>query len=149
MKHLVAVLAGATALLSLPAPASAQALVPLDSAGVTLLQSGGVTAAPAQDVAVPQRMTQMPMSTGLPSGSRLSVALERFIRERGWDIRWNIDEDYVLDAQLPIPTSDVIEAVTWVVHTYQSQGGMPGVVPRFARANKIVVIEKMDVRESL
>lgn len=144
MKSVFAAAVGALALLALPA--QAQELKPLDSAAATLLQSGGVSA--SQEFQQ-QRPMQMALSTSLPSGSRLSTALERFIRERGWDIRWNIEEDYILDANLPIPTSDVIEAVTWVVHTYQSQGGMPGVVPRFARTNKIVVIEKMDVRESL
>lgn len=87
-------------------------------------------------------------SSMLPAGSRLSVALERYVRERGWDLRWQIDEDYVLDANLPIPAADLIESVTWVVHAYQSQGGMYGVVPRFARSNRVVVIEKMDVRDN-
>lgn len=87
-------------------------------------------------------------SSMLPAGTRLSVALDRFVRERGWDLRWQIDEDYVLDANLPIPTADLIESVTWVVHAYQSQGGMYGVVPRFARSNRVVVIEKMDVRDN-
>lgn len=89
----------------------------------------------------------LPATTSLPAGDRLSTALERYVRERGWDIRWKIDEDYVLDASLPIPTNDLIEAVTWVVHTYQSQGGMMGVVPRFARTNRVIVIEKMNVRD--
>lgn len=88
------------------------------------------------------------LSSALPPGQNLSEALERYVRERGWSLRWNIGEDYVLDASLPIPSSDLIEGVTWVVNTYQSQGGMLGVVPRFARSNRVVVIEKMDVRDS-
>lgn len=144
MKSVFAAAVVAISLLSLPA--RAQELKPLDSAAATLLQSGGT---PAPQEFQQMQRPQLAQSTSLPSGTRLSVALERFIRERGWDVRWNIEEDYILDANLPIPTTDVIEAVTWVVHTYQSQGGLPGVVPRFARTNKIVVIEKMDVRESL
>lgn len=148
MKRVFVAVAGA--LLVPVLSAQAQELKPLDSAAATLLQSGGVpTPAALQPQPQLQRSAPLAMTSSLPSGSRLSVAMERFVRERGWDIRWNIDEDYVLDAQLPIPTSDVLEAVTWIVHTYQSQGGMPGVVPRFARANKVVVIEKMDVRDSL
>lgn len=85
--------------------------------------------------------------TTIPAGSRLSDALEVFINSRGWSLRWLIDEDYMLDADLPIPGTDVIDAVTWVVQTYQRQGGMRGVVPRFARGNRVVAIEKMDVRD--
>lgn len=121
-------------------------LKPLDPAAVSLLTGGPAPAPSPTYQAAPARA---PMSTMLPSGSRLSTALERFVRERGWDLRWQIEEDYMLDANLPIPSGDVIEAVTWVVNTYQSQGGMPGVVPRFARSNQIVVVEKMDVRGSL
>ncbi|OGU24398.1 MAG: hypothetical protein A2580_08650 [Hydrogenophilales bacterium RIFOXYD1_FULL_62_11] len=98
----------------------------------------------------PQRQAPAPLpaTAVLPAGSRLSTALERYVRDRGWALRWNIEEDYVLDVNLPIPTSELIDGVTWVVHAYQSQGGMLGVVPRFARGNNVVVIEKMDVRES-
>ncbi len=88
------------------------------------------------------------LSSALQPGQNLSEALERYVRERGWSLRWNIGEDYVLDASLPIPSTDLIESVTWVVNTYQSQGGMLGVVPRFARSNRVVVIEKMDVRDN-
>lgn len=145
MKSVFAAATLAGALLTTPAFAqSTGELKPLDSAAASILAGGGMPAPVMQ-----QQVAPRVMSTMLPSGSRLSTALERFVRERGWDIRWQIEEDYILDANLPIPTSDVIEAVTWVVNTYQSQGGMPGVVPRFARSNKVVVIEKMDVRESL
>lgn len=92
---------------------------------------------------VPQRWA----STTIPAGSRLSEALETFVRTRGWSMRWLIEEDYMLDADLPIPPMDVIDAVTWVVQTYQRQGGLNGVVPRFARGNQVVAIQKMDVRE--
>lgn len=88
------------------------------------------------------------LSSALQPGQNLSEALERYVRDRGWSLRWNIGEDYALDASLPIPSSDLIEGVTWVVNTYQSQGGMLGVVPRFARSNRVVVIEKMDVRDN-
>lgn len=86
--------------------------------------------------------------TTIPAGTRLSEALEVFVRSRGWSMRWLIDEDYMLDADLPVPGNDVIDAVTWVIQTYQRQGGMRGVVPMFARGNQVVAIQKMDVRDT-
>lgn len=84
----------------------------------------------------------------LPAGENLSDALAKYAERGGWSLRWNIDADYVLDVDLPMPKgADVIEGITWLVKTYQAQGGMSGVVPRFAKGNKVVVIEQMDVRE--
>jgi hypothetical protein len=84
----------------------------------------------------------------LPAGENLSDALAKYAERGGWSLRWNIDADYVLDVDLPMPKgADVIEGITWLVKTYQAQGGMAGVVPRFAKGNKVVVIEQMDVRE--
>lgn len=86
--------------------------------------------------------------SSLPAGMSLSDALSRYIVANGWSLRWLIDEDYVLDAEVPLPAGDFIQAVTWVVQTYQRQGGLEGVVPRFAKGNRVVVIEQMNVRES-
>ena len=108
---------------------------------------GGPSYASTQQSSM-QSSTKVGTTSGtLSAGSRLSVALEQYLRQRGWELRWLIDEDYVLDVDFPVPATELIEGVTWVVHSYQSQGGMRGVVPRFARGNKVVVIEKMDVRE--
>lgn len=82
----------------------------------------------------------------LPAGSSLSEALEKYVQRRGWKLRWLIEDDYTLDVDLPVVGKDVIEGVTSVVRTYQAQGGMQGIVPRFAKGNSVVVIEKMDVR---
>ncbi|MCU1136907.1 MULTISPECIES: toxin co-regulated pilus biosynthesis Q family protein [Stenotrophomonas] len=125
------------ATVSTNSPATIASAVPAQLAPMSSLDQGTSFSAPLTA-----------RSSMLPAGSRLSVALERYVRERGWDLRWQIDEDYVLDANLPIPAADLIESVTWVVHAYQSQGGMYGVVPRFARSNRVVVIEKMDVRDN-
>lgn len=83
----------------------------------------------------------------LPAGSRLSSALESYLRDRGWQLRWLIEEDYVIDVNLPMQGGDVIEAVTWLVNTYQVQSGLQGVVPRFSRGNQVVAIEMMSVRD--
>lgn len=131
---------------SAPAPAGPAALAPMQPSA---LQQFGAPVQPARAQA-PASYAAPPaqQQSVLPAGSRLSQALEAYVRERGWQLRWLIDEDYVLDAVLPIPAgSDPIHGVTWVVNTYQSQGGMLGVVPRFARGNQVVVIEKMDVRD--
>lgn len=83
----------------------------------------------------------------LRAGTPLSEALKGYVERRGWQLRWLIDADYVLDVDLPIPSMEMIDGVTWVVRAYQAQGGMQGVVPRFAKGNNVVVIEQMDVRE--
>lgn len=130
-------------------------LKPLDPQAASLLRTG--TAAPARSATGYTSNAQLapiatPASTGrvdvLPAGTRLSVALEQYVTSKGWQLRWNIDEDYLLDVGVPIPAPDVIQGVTWIVSTYQSQGGMLGVVPRFAKSNRVVVIEKMDVRNN-
>jgi len=84
----------------------------------------------------------------LPAGEALSAALEQYAEQQGWTLRWNIDDDYLLDVDLPLPAESIINTITWVVNTYQSQGGLAGVAPRFAQSNKVVVIEHMNVRES-
>lgn len=84
----------------------------------------------------------------LKAGKQLSAALQSYVQSRGWQLRWRIDADYMIDVDIPVPALDLIDGVTWVVRVYQSQDGMQGVVPRFARGNKVVVIEMMDVREA-
>lgn len=129
-----------------PAPA------PVGRAPVTTVTAPAP--APLTTVTAPTPLTTAPYEmaprqeiTKIPAGTRLSEALELFVKARGWSMRWLIDEDYMLDADLPVPAGDVIEAVTWVVQTYQRQGGMRGVVPLFAKGNKVVAIQKMDVRD--
>lgn len=86
-------------------------------------------------------------SESLPAGGTLSEALTSYAERKGWTLRWQLDDDYMLDVDIPIPPMDLIDGVTYVVRAYQAQGGLNGVVPRFARSNKVVVIEKMNVRE--
>lgn len=90
-----------------------------------------------------------PRSHVLKAGMSLSEAMEEYVAERGWSIRWMLKEDYLLDADVPVPPLDVIDGVTWVVTAYQQQGGLRGVTPRFATPNKVVVIEAMNVREDV
>lgn len=152
----------ATAANMLSGNSSAQVAAPMSAAPSATGTGQSATAMNQDPIERPVLLAPMPTQTAsgytaqpvaarssfLPAGTRLSVALDRFVRERGWDLRWQIAEDYVLDVNLPIPAADLIESVTWVVQTYQSQGGMYGVVPRFARSNRVVVIEKMDVRDN-
>lgn len=83
----------------------------------------------------------------LRAGGTLSEALTQYADRKGWTLRWQLEDDYMLDVDVPIPPMDLIDGVTYVVRAYQAQGGLIGVVPRFARSNKVVVIEKMNVRE--
>lgn len=91
-----------------------------------------------------------PMHTSevLRAGATLSEALSDYAERKGWSLRWQLDDDYMLDVDLPIPPMDLIDGVTYVVRAYQAQGGLVGAAPRFARSNNVVVIEKMRVRES-
>lgn len=90
----------------------------------------------------------VPSADVLPAGRRLSEALQGYVVTRGWQLRWMVEEDYVIDVEIPIPAMDVIDGVTFVVQTYQAHGGLQGAVPRFARSNSVVVIEKMGVRDA-
>jgi len=126
-----------------PVPTAAPTTVPpvptaAPSAQRDLAEAGESTAVAPQQ---PKKITT------IPAGTRLSAAMEAFVKSHGWSIRWLIDEDYMLDADLPVPGDDVIEGVTFVVQTYQKQGGMQGVVPLFAKGNQVVAIQKMDVRD--
>ena len=71
----------------------------------------------------------------------LSKGLAEYVKKFGWSMRWNIKTDYLVDTQLPIPAGSVIHGVTYVVRAYQSWGGLLGDVPRFAKPNKVVVMQ--------
>lgn len=91
----------------------------------------------------------VPPPAVLRAGELLSEGLSRIATERGWSMRWNIPQDYVVDVQIPLPNeSDLIPLITWVIRAYQAQGALEGVVPRFARGNRVVSIEPMTVRDS-
>lgn len=140
-------------LVTAPAGASESTLKPLDASMASLISGEPARAQSApvttyQAPAVYQAPVPMNQGSVLQAGSRLSSSLEQFVRTHGWQLRWNIDEDYLLDVGIPLPAGDVIQGVTYVINTYQSQGGMLGVVPRFAKSNRVVVIEKMDVRDN-
>lgn len=90
---------------------------------------------------------QQYQSEVLRAGGTLSEAMTAYVERKGWSLRWQLDDDYMLDVDIPIPPMDLIDGVTYVVRAYQAQGGLIGVVPRFARSNQVVVIEKMNVRE--
>lgn len=110
--------------------------------------SAGAPATGAATPAAAQASAAAPAAYTLKSGDRLSDALRGFARSQGWELRWNLEEDYVIDVDIAIPQVDVISGVTWVVQAYQAQGGLRGVTPRFARGNRVAVIEQMDVREA-
>lgn len=112
---------------------------------------GQLAATPSPEVVAPVEASGrhvVPSADVLPAGRRLSEALQGYVVTRGWQLRWMVEEDYVIDVEIPIPAMDVIDGVTFVVQTYQSHGGLQGAVPRFARSNSVVVIEKMGVRDA-
>lgn len=128
---------------------SGSAAVPAISPSVATVTTTPLPTAPAAAAAAAAPAPALMLKPAvLSKGVRLSSALEAYVKQRGWDLRWQIEEDYVLDADFPIPAMEIIDGVTWVVQAYQAQGGMRGVVPRFARGNNMVVIENMNVRDA-
>jgi hypothetical protein len=83
----------------------------------------------------------------IPAGTMLSAGLSKYVQALGWTMKWNITDDYMLDEPLPIPAGSVIDGVSFVVRTYQSQGGLMGDIPLFAKPNHVVVIQPASVRE--
>lgn len=82
-----------------------------------------------------------PATYTLPAHMLLSKALARYVTHEGWALKWNIPDDYMLDAPFPIPGSDdVIAGVSYVVKAYKLQGGMLGEAPCFAKPNHVVVM---------
>ncbi|MBT9165436.1 MAG: hypothetical protein DDT25_00081 [Chloroflexi bacterium] len=77
----------------------------------------------------------------LLGGMRLSEALSKYVESHGWSLRWRIDDDFIIDTDIPVPPSNVIDGVTNVIRAYQSAGAMISVRPRFANPNRVVVIE--------
>ncbi|TAN03129.1 MAG: hypothetical protein EPN36_14120 [Rhodanobacteraceae bacterium] len=100
----------------------------------------GVAPAAAPAPAYP-KVDPVPASYTLPAHMLLSKALARYVTHEGWTLKWNIPDDYMLDAPFPIPGSDdVISGVTYVVNAYKVQGGMLGEAPCFAKPNHVVVM---------
>lgn len=100
----------------------------------------GKGAAPAPATSYP-KVDPVPASYTLPAHMLLSKALARYVTHEGWSLKWNIPDDYMLDAPFPIPGSDdVIAGVTYVVNAYKVQGGMLGEAPCFAKPNHVVVM---------
>lgn len=81
----------------------------------------------------------------LRAGTLLSESLRRYVKTQGWNaLRWNIDHDYLIEDDIPLH-GDMQTAVTGLVRAYQAQGGLMGVTPRFAEANRVVVFEPVDM----
>ena len=56
-------------------------------------------------------------------------------------MRWRIEDDFLIDTDIPVPKGDVVEGVLHIVRAYQAAGAMQTVRPRFAAPNRVVVIE--------
>lgn len=111
--------------------------------------SAPATVAAAAGVSVQPHANQPPItpadqSSFLPAGGKLSDELRSYVKSMGWnDLKWKIDIDYHIDNPIPM-NGDMFTAITNLVKTYQSQGGLQGVTPMFAAGNRVVVIQKMD-----
>jgi hypothetical protein len=79
----------------------------------------------------------------LPAGTKLSAALADYVKAHDWDLKWRIDHDYYIEVPIPM-SEDFFTAIYDLVKTYQAQGGMQGVIPRFAASNRVVSIEYLD-----
>lgn len=93
---------------------------------------------PAEAVVEPARPTFT-----LAAGKKLSEALAEYVKAHDWELKWLIDHDYYIEVDIPMD-QDFFGAIYDLVKTYQAHGGMPGVIPRFAAANRVVSIEYLD-----
>ncbi|WP_019583732.1 TcpQ domain-containing protein [Thioalkalivibrio sp. ALE16] len=81
----------------------------------------------------------------LRAGTMLSESLRRYVKAQGWNsLRWNVDHDYFIEDDIPM-RGDMQSAIMGLVRAYQDQGGLMGVSPRFAEANRVVVFESSDM----
>lgn len=79
----------------------------------------------------------------LQRGKPISEALSAFAQSKGWQVRWNVEDDFMVDVEIPVPRGySVTQAVTWVIETYQMSGALRGVEPIF-HTNSVVSIQKM------
>lgn len=84
----------------------------------------------------------------IPSGVLLSQGLTDYAKRFGWSVRWLVADDYRVDVPLPIPPGSLASGVTYVVRTYQSQGGLLGDFPRLAEPNKTIVMQPVTAKET-
>lgn len=134
---------------SLAPPPAAVAVKPTHLAGTavkTAAAAPGHFTAPAVDDVdpLPQTTPAQPVGYTLPAGAILSHALATYVKSQGWTLRWNLSQDYVLDAPFPIPAGDsVVEGVRYVLRAYKAQGGLLDAAPHFWDANHVVEIQPM------
>lgn len=77
----------------------------------------------------------------LKAGMLLSRALGEYTKKNGWDLKWNVQPDFVLEAPFPIPSGDdVIAGVSYVIRTYKAQGALLGATLVFAKPNHVVAL---------
>lgn len=106
-----------------------------------LVEAPAVAAQEAITAALDDPLGPGEQSHTLPSGTKLSVALRSYVEAFGWTLRWRIEDDFLIDADIPIPEGDVVDGVLHVIRAYQAAGAMRTVRPRFAEPNRVVVIE--------
>ncbi|ADC73314.1 hypothetical protein TK90_2829 (plasmid) [Thioalkalivibrio sp. K90mix] len=81
----------------------------------------------------------------LRAGTMLSESLRRYVQAQGWNsMRWNVQHDYYIEDDIPMH-GDMQSAIVGLVRSYQAQGGLMGVSPRFAESNRVVVFEQTDM----
>lgn len=121
-------------------------LRPAAPQGASMLPDLGLASADPIPVPMPGVIDAKDQGPGhrthvLPGGRKLSQALSEYVALHGWTLRWRIEDDFLIDTDIPIPPGDVIDGVLHVVRAYQSAGAMRTVRPRFAEPNRVVVIE--------
>lgn len=84
----------------------------------------------------------------IPAGTLLSTGLASFVKSFGWTLKWNVTSDYMLDEPLPIPAGSIIDGVNYVMRAYQSQGGLLGVRPVYAKPNKVVSVQPAEIEDN-
>lgn len=130
-----------------PPPAGQASTAPL---GGELAQRAVTLSAPIAPTGKPQvvPVKAAPRPFVIAAGRRLSEGLADYAKENGWELRWQIQPDYVLDAPFPIPQSTFKEGLTYVLRAYQSQGGLHNVTSSLAEPNHVAVVRYASASET-
>lgn len=137
---------------TMPAPTPTPTHIPAATAplGGELAQRPATLAAPVAPTGKPLiiPVKAAPKTFTIAAGRRLSDGLAEYARENGWELKWQIRQDYVLDAPLPIPSGSFKDGLTYVLRSYQSQGGLHNVTSSLAEPNHVAVVRYASASET-
>lgn len=76
----------------------------------------------------------------IPQGTHLSDGIALYAAHYGWQTSWELPIDYVLSADLPVPTTSLRDGLDYILRAYRSQGGLLHATIVLAAPNHQVVV---------